>query len=1219
MSVGESVPEESVPEESVPEESVPEDMNRPVDHIWDADVVPAEILNMSASRRDFLRDSLGLALSGGVFASAAGLGAKWASAGADAKLGTVSGSHDYFFDFSHHETEKYDYYLISPAGKTKLEAFSVDGLLAARQQFPHLETIGSSQITHAGSFVLSTTQHALMMIQRVLAGDPEPDNQVVPVGIFYHFPDQVVQAAHNRLQAQYGDQLPSDPIGAQRLIDSRPTAAALTSVHPELLSADPVTAAVVQGHIQQTDSHAALAEHVQNDPNYIVTETLKDEDGNDITFDLSGGEGPVIPLTQWTIPSATAALLVPAAADALTSVKDDASLGEDITNIDPTSEADTTSLTPSLWFTRDAPGPEVQAGAPGTADQVGRNFITKDLTSAYPGLTIKVISNKDDGDHTVVTVELTNHYNRYLAIYARFYDPDGNPVDYPNYRSTSDMVNAIHDGIAAVSGSGGFFAFPTADYYYPVGVSSPGFMAFGQPLTAPTQTIEIHVPLTASDVRIFSGGLGRAEVPGQEIRNTEIDLITLYGTSMTYGFCMVVPPLFLAAQVATQLSPFLKEITSNKTFQALVGTAVVAKNILPAATGSDGLTDWIKFGEEMLKVIMTNKQVWLKIVEYFTIGYIEDEIPFVGVAVGLLAAIDVEDNIIALDSEIDKSPQVYQTDVKLTHDVEVQWDNSNALGARLWALTLDTDGGATIVQELDNNSVEGGVSRTVFRNVPRGSGSFKVTLGAYKGASFQEALARKQLVAQAEFSGKNRNTNEPLRVTSKEFEVVQVERPLNSTTTYRVEAFTVTSTKNLTPPAQQLVWEPVSPGQTYDPGVLGFDDRIVELGGMTINSITGDIGRAWTATNDSVFQCGTRGDGLGTELSLFGNSSTRWNSNQLVDDPNAMTRYFRTEDIISTPIFDPIFPEKHYPACGFARSTQVAYDSFAGDTGRNYYLDPAADYAVRQIRLGVIDGISKVGRFEFDSPTSNLAVGRFNFESDALILHPSGALLSLSRDKHVIEILTPLTQPTSDDNVPRARLLSGRGSRPGRVNGPTRLAVTTEGMLVIAEQENARVSALDLAGNPAPIFNPQGSSKPQNHFELATSDVKFDKKRTKILDLAVENGGHIYVLMSDSSNNSPSPVTGHYINIYRPDGSFLVRLTDTWARRIAVDRWRVMFAMSGVGVAPSERPWALTEPSILLATPNTVTDDPDPEDPAPEDPDPEVVDPVDPPILPVVG
>jgi len=1189
--------------------SLPEDMNRPIDHIWDADVVPAEMLNMSASRRDFLRDSLGLALGGGVFASAAGLGAKWASAGADAKLGTVSGSHDYFFDFSHHETEKYDYYLISPAGKTKLEAFSVDGLLAARQQFPHLETIGSSQITHAGSFDFSTTQHALMMIQQVLAGDPEPDNQVVPVGIFYHFPDHVVQAAHNRLQAQYGDQLPSDPIGAQRLIDSRPTAAALTSVHPELLSADPVTAAVVQGHIQQTDSNAALAEHIQNDPYYIVTETLKDEDGDDITFDLSGGGGPVIPLKQWTIPSATAALLVPAVADALTSVKDDVSLGEDITNIDPTSEADTKSLTPSLWFTRDAPGPEVQAGAPSTADQVGRNFITKDLTSAYPGLTIKVISNRDEGDHTVVTVELTNHFNRYLAIYARFYDPDGNSVDYPNYRSTSFMVNAIHDEMTAEIDTGGFFDFPTAGYY-PVGVSSPAFMAFGIPLTAPTQTIEIHVPLTASDVRIFAGGLGRAEVPGQEIRNPEIDLITWYGTTMTYGFCMVVPPLFVAAQVATQVSPFLQEITSNTKFQTAAATAVFTKNILPAATGSDGLTDWIKFGDEMLKVIVTNKKVWIKIIEYFEIGYLEDAIPFMGLATAALAAIDVAANIAVLDSEIDQSPQVYQTDVKLTHDVEVQWDNSRTPGTRLWALTLDTDGGATIVQDLDNDSLPNGVSRTIFRNVPRGSGGIKVTLGAYGGASFQEALAREELLGRAEFSGRNRNTNEPLKVTSEEFEVVPVARTLNSTTTYRVEAFTVTSTKGLTPPAQQLVWEPVQPGQTYDPTVSGrgFDDRIGELGGITINSMTGDIGRAWTATNDIVFQCGTRGDGLGTELSLFGNSSTRWNSNELVDDPQAMTRYFRTEDIISTPVFDPIYPEKHYPACGFARSTQVAYDSFAGDTGRNYYLDPAADYAVRQIRLGVIDGISKVGRFEFDSPTSNLAVGRFNFESDALILHPSGALLSLSRDKHVIELLTPLTQPTSDDNVPRARLLSGRGSRPGRVNGPTRLAVTTEGMLVIAEQENARVSALDLAGNPAPIFNPQGSSKPQNHFELATSDVKFDKKRTKILDLAVENGGHIYVLMSDSSKNSPSPETGHYINIYRPDGSFLVRVTDTWARRIAVDHWRVMFAMNGVGVAPSERPWALTEPSILLATPSSVTNDPDPE----------VDDTLDPPILPEV-
>lgn len=1117
------------------------------------------------TRREVLL-SAGLALTAGALVSApeAGSGATKSAATRSRSLRNADHNHEYFFDFSGPDAFNFDFYMVGAGHTIKLDVLSESKRLSALQQYPHLTTVAPENLTHTGDFLFSADTHSLHTVKRVPPGEPIDGADAVPVAIFYHFPDENVIAADQLMRAaQRRYQLPDDPVGAQRLVSSSDTASALVSMHPELLALDGQAAAIVQAMIQQQAGFSDLASFIQrNRQTYLILERLNDQDGQPIR--VSNGAGSDVQATAYSIPQPTAELLAPVIAGVLTEVKNEELLGGDITGIDPSDSAENANLTGSLWLTRDGVSGTETGELEETLGQSGKNFSAVDLTSAFPGLTITVISTTNKPDHTIVRAKIVNHYNRYLGLYARFFDAQGNPIVLPPAGPKPSSISDI-------------MGYPNADGCFGLGLSPPTFMVFGQPAFATTVDIDISVPLQAQKVDILAGGLGSGN-PGLDIP----DSVTEWGTIMTGCVCMAAPPLFLVAGAAATYAGWLEAF---KPYAPLLFGAYLSLGEVWTGLTTQDAAQMENFALNAAKILVLNPTVWATVLAAIGLGEVEDLIPFVGPVIAAAAAINIGVNLDVIDSELRESPSAYVTEVVLTHDVYASWDPGVTPGVGAYVVNLTTSGGAHVHQVLP-----AGTSQAVFPGIPRG-GKMLITLAAFQGRTFDEARTDKaQLIGSASASLPNLTAGQNVKL-----KIEPTIRTLDRSTEYDVQAVTIAG-QTAANPTPELAWQPVATGW-----VAQNDPNITALHGLTINRATYDIGRSWRAKKSTVPECGTSGGNLGADLALFGNSSAKWNSDRSNLDFTASVRNFRTGE--NGRVENLVFNDD---PCGFAADTLVAYDEFSGDSSRNYYLDPSSDNAVRQIRF--VDG----ERPDFDAPDSGLSVGRFNFESEALHLHPSGVLISVSKNEHRMEVLTPLAAPVGDSAAPRATVVSGRGKRRGRLDGPNRIAVTVNGTVLVAEQENARVSALDTAGNPVPTFDPRGPGP--HSFLLDPADGTFTPT-TEILDLAVEHGGHIYVLLTDPSPQNPSKITGRYINIYEPDGRFLVRIVDTYSKRIVVDHWRVMYGMDGTSVdRTGSLPWSgpaygdVTEPAVTLAVPVSKAGDPvpEPEPPAPEPEPPEL-------------
>ncbi len=108
----------------------------------------------------------------------------------------------------------------------------------------------------------------------------------------------------------------------------------------------------------------------------------------------------------------------------------------------------------------------------------------------------------------------------------------------------------------------------------------------------------------------------------------------------------------------------------------------------------------------------------------------------------------------------------------------------------------------------------------------------------------------------------------------------------------------------------------------------------------------------------------------------------------------------------------------------------------------------------------------------------------------------------------------------------------------------------------------------------------------------------------KYLDLAMESKGYIYVLSYKDTDRTKVVNTDYVIDIYAPDGSFLVRTPDpklysdpskmefVAAARLALDSWRNMFTLNYEAFAG---PDGRVEPSIGTWVPTTPLFDTDPD------------------------
>ena len=264
--------------------------------------------------------------------------------------------------------------------------------------------------------------------------------------------------------------------------------------------------------------------------------------------------------------------------------------------------------------------------------------------------------------------------------------------------------------------------------------------------------------------------------------------------------------------------------------------------------------------------------------------------------------------------------------------------------------------------------------------------------------------------------------------------------------------------------------------------------------------------------------------------------------------------------------------------CGIiVPGVRVAY-SLLSQGAANFYLDTtnAAAPTLRQVVLEPSPSIA--------SPGSAQAWGMLNFESDALLLHPAGHLVSINRANHKIETHRIPAAPMADADAAvqlLAQIKGGKGSRPGLLDLPVAAAISADGVILILEAGNNRVQAMDLGANPVRHFNKlSGPGTSPYSLTLGGTDPA---QGWQYLDLAVEYTGYLYVLSFNQNSFA------YRLDIYHPeqtDNSPIATTMNINAARLTVDFWRNVYTLNyEVLRLPNGNAAALTEPSVSLWTP----------------------------------
>ena len=191
------------------------------------------------------------------------------------------------------------------------------------------------------------------------------------------------------------------------------------------------------------------------------------------------------------------------------------------------------------------------------------------------------------------------------------------------------------------------------------------------------------------------------------------------------------------------------------------------------------------------------------------------------------------------------------------------------------------------------------------------------------------------------------------------------------------------------------------------------------------------------------------------------------------------------------------------PQLPFNSPARLAYD-LSSSTSNNFYIDPSqGKNLMRRIVTSAVDTPPAV-----DGPASHLAVGQFNFSSDAFLVHPTGVLVSLDSGAHCIEVLRPSATPVPDALAPLAYTRSSKGTREGLVSGPVCAAIAPNGAILMLESRNLGIQAFDTDANPVRMF---GGTLSFLILRSASSGATF-------LDVAMESVGYVYVLYKSATH-----------------------------------------------------------------------------------------------------
>jgi hypothetical protein len=839
-----------------------------------------------------------------------------------------------------------------------------------------------------------------------------------------------------------------DVLEEQIFLDTTDWAATLVNMHPELVSADPNSAAhimqnhihVLSGEITQLADVLSIAGAAQpqsnatadNSTGWATLVPYVDDNNTPIKNQRGKNVGLILYDAQWQ-PGLKTPFIKNALVPALRSVKNDTSLGVDVTR-SPASVPQG-----SVWTRNDGVTSINQSNSLGRRSQSadGANYTLKSTSPSFNGYSC-TMTPTNNGGSTTIALSFKNWYIRYLGLYIQFYNSDNKVVP----------ISSLPSGIAPAD------PFITANNELLIGSLTPEFTIFGIPVQSSSNSFNFTFPTqVASSALIMASGLGAGSHVAQD---TEI-----LGIVMTTLFNLVTPAALIGLGVASNIDLFVKQVA----VPVALGVAQEFATGFPDGTAAQATAIfWRSFVRGAIKPAMG--KFIAAFVEFLTIFEVidiaEDSIPIAGQIIQAIGVLGTYAELAETTIEVLASPWTYVNTLIGTYDLSVSIapdpkdPNGFPAAAATYTVTAIFDGGTPHIQTLRMPGI--GVKTlppVVFNDVPLG-GMVTITVGFYTLNSTHVGHGT---------TGSIPNVPPSSSATAPSITITEVQLPITSSTQYQHKQKTGLDGSG------NHMWicapAPQPPNSTSNcspaPG------NICQYRGITYNTTYGNIGYGWQSY---------------TASSCEPNATAQLD--QLAAIPGVNSGSNAQQQYAALP-------------CAMLGASKLVYDPL-GRSALNFYLDTTNNLnLLRQVTLNPT---------VFSSPKGNLAWGKFVLSSDDLVLHPSGTVININQASNRLESLALPSNGATDalaaQNL-QSLLHGGLGSRPGLFSQPVAATVTADGVILVLESGNNRVHALDVSANPVRYF----SRQPTPYFFNLTATTG---PNTQLLDIAVDFSGLIYVL-----------------------------------------------------------------------------------------------------------
>lgn len=743
------------------------------------------------------------------------------------------------------------------------------------------------------------------------------------------------------------------------------------------------------------------------------------------------------------------------------------------------------------------------------------------------GKTLRAFSIVDDSANGNLVMHCTNEWLRHLSACVQYRDAKGQVL------APKDWSDKIPSGLRPI-----FQQDPNTKFLELV---PPVRTVFGVPLPADPTRIVIPVPPDAQSIQLYFGGLGRG--------GSYDSAVCPVGVAVTVVAEMALPMIILFAGIAiTNSQPVVKLMADKEVLFAVCTVAGFlvaggsATYIGVAQDSTKAIKDLaITLGPMLLSPATALGQY---LMQKFAEGTAARCAPFFNVFSTIVSAAVTAAQLSQTICEVMSSPWVFNAEITRAIDLDItikadeRWHKFPDL-ATSYAVSVVYDKGATLPRQVFRLSAppHSKPLNVKFSDVPAG-GRLKIYVFFYAENGWQAGQGESAWIDAKGTSGST------LSIAG--LEITTNEVPLSGASIY-THASKIAYTK-----ARGHFWQGSKdpPTATATSPQPYRDHQIQRLLSITTAQRPAMVAYAWQAT------------GL----------------NQPMDDaatPRSNQSMYTLQNLSTLEDPDSAYAT---PPVGFNLPGAVFYDvtSAQDGSGRNFFVDasrgdfdaeknPAGGMHLRRVELKYL------GKPDF-ATRSNKSWGRFPVGIDRYVLHPQGVVLGVSYKSHKLWMLKLPAAASSDDLAAQATMAGGEGKREGLLDGPRALAVGLDGRVLVLEGGNDRIQAFDLEGKPVRYFkNPKGGEN------ISTLALK-DPANSSYLDLAVEAKGYLYVLRR---RNGTGP-ENYQVDLYEPDGTFLVSTPKVAADKITVDLLRNMYTLNyEVILGKDDR----TEPSISLWIP----------------------------------